>query len=30
MNVSSRFVICINLISASSLLLILSDKFNWF
>ncbi|URO00952.1 stress response membrane protein YncL [Leclercia adecarboxylata] len=30
MNVSSKFVICINLVCASSLLLLLSDKFNWF
>ncbi|MFY9997139.1 MAG: stress response membrane protein YncL [Leclercia sp.] len=30
MNVSSRFVICINLVCASSLVVILSDRFNWF
>ncbi|MBW8245336.1 stress response membrane protein YncL [Enterobacter mori] len=30
MNVSSKFVICLNLISASTLLFILSARFEWF
>ncbi|MBE4964085.1 stress response membrane protein YncL [Enterobacter cloacae complex sp. P24RS] len=29
MNVSSKFVICLNLISASTLLLLLSTRFEW-
>jgi hypothetical protein len=30
MNVSSKFVICLNLVSASTLLLLLSARFEWF
>lgn len=30
MNVSSKFVICLNLVSASTLLLLLSTRFEWF
>ncbi|WP_336995662.1 stress response membrane protein YncL [Leclercia sp. UBA7405] len=30
MNVSSRFIIFINLVSAGTLLCLLSAKFNWF
>ncbi|HEO8955421.1 TPA: stress response membrane protein YncL [Enterobacter hormaechei subsp. steigerwaltii] len=30
MNVSSKFVICLNLVSTSTLLLLLSTRFEWF
>ncbi|WP_425164644.1 stress response membrane protein YncL [Enterobacter hormaechei] len=30
MNVSSKFVICLNLVSVSTLLLLLSTRFEWF
>ncbi|WP_165465604.1 stress response membrane protein YncL [Enterobacter cloacae] len=30
MNVSSKFVICLNLILASTLLVLLSTRFEWF
>ncbi|HAS1784740.1 MULTISPECIES: stress response membrane protein YncL [Enterobacter] len=30
MNVSSKFVICLNLVSASTLLLLLSARYAWF